>query len=83
MGNFAASFPVTGVAVLMVRQAASHGGLEHIPVNGGLQCCLEIALQEKYLLLMFPKIFNEICNIFLSCRQCCFIMAQSHTLQRT
>lgn len=45
MGNFAASFSVTGVAVLMVRQAASHGGLEHIPVNGGLQCCLEIALQ--------------------------------------
>lgn len=66
MGNFAASFPVTGVAVLIVRQAASQRGLEHIPVNGGLQCCLEIALQQKYLLSTFPKISNEIYNIFLS-----------------
>lgn len=36
MGNFVASFLVTVVSVLMVRQAASQRGLEHIPVNEGL-----------------------------------------------
>lgn len=58
MGNFVASFLVTVVSVLMVRQAASERGLEDIPVNEGLQCCLEIALQLKYLLLTLPKLFN-------------------------
>lgn len=58
MGNFVASFLVTVVSVLMVRQAASQRGLEDIPVNEGLQRCLEIALQLKYLLVTLPKLFN-------------------------
>lgn len=44
VGNFFATFLVTVVSVLMVRQAAGQRGLEHIPVNGGLQCFLEVAL---------------------------------------
>lgn len=44
VGNFVATFLVAVVSVLMVRQAASQRGLEHVPVNGGLQCFLEIAL---------------------------------------
>lgn len=50
VGNFVATFPVTVMSVLMVRQAPAQRGLEHIPVNGGLQCFLEVALQGKYLL---------------------------------
>lgn len=79
MGNFVVSFLVTAVSVLMVRKTASQRGLEHIPANGSMQCCLEIALQLKYFQLMSPKICHEICNNIPKTR--CFKLAHSDTLQ--
>lgn len=66
VGNFVATFPVTVVSVLMVRQAAGQRGLQHIPVNGGLQCFLEVALKGKYLLFKLTKMLNKLNNLCLN-----------------